>query len=87
MGLDGQEILKSTNLELKVSLFDKALQIGICCVFPCQLSLCDISDVTNVESELVCNNALVLMDFDPFETMTWIICRYVLGEMILEWVV
>ena len=40
-----------------------------------------MSDVTNAESEPVSNNALVLMDFDPFETMTGIICKYVLGEM------
>ena len=44
-----------------------------------------MADVTNVESEPVSNNALVQMDFDSFETMTGIICKYVLGEMVLEW--
>ena len=58
-----RRISKSTNLELKVSLFDKTLQRGICCVFPCKLSFCDMSDVTNVEPEPVSNNALVLIDF------------------------
>ena len=82
MGLVIEEISKSTNLELKVSLFDKTLQRDICCVFPCKLSFCDMSDVTNVESEPVSNNALVLIDFDPFETITGIICKYVLGEMV-----
>ena len=44
-----------------------------------------MSDVTNVESEPVSNNALVLTDFDAFETMTGIICKYVLGEMVSLW--
>ena len=44
-----------------------------------------MTDVTNVESEPVSNNALVQMDFDSFETMTEIICKFVLGEMALEW--
>ena len=35
------------------------------------MSFCDISDVTNVESEPASNSALVLMDLDPFEKMTW----------------
>ena len=44
-----------------------------------------MSDVTNVECEPVSNNALVLIDFDPFETMTGIIRKYVLGEMVSLW--
>ena len=51
-----------------------------------------ISKLTNLElkmflfeSEPVSYNALVLMDFDPFETMTGIICKYVLSEIISEW--
>ena len=87
MGLDGEVFSKSTNLELKVSLFDKTLQRDICCVFNCKLSFCDISDVTNVESEPASNNALVLMDLDQFEKMTGIICKYALGEMVWEWIV
>ena len=94
MGLVGEEISESTNLELKVSSFDKTKRliislfyqtkipltlINICCVFPCKMSFCDISDVTNVESEPASNNALVLMDLDPFEKMTGIICKCVLG--------
>ena len=72
-----EEIPESTNLELQVSSFDKTLQRDICCVFHCKLSFCDMSDVTNVESESVSNNALVLIDFEPFETMTRIICKSV----------
>ena len=53
--------------------------------FPYKLSFCDISDVTNVESEPVCNIAFVLMDFDPFETTTGIIGKYVLDEMVSKW--
>lgn len=41
-----------------------------------------MSDVTNIESEPVSNNDLVLMDFKPFETLTEIIYKHVLGEMI-----
>ena len=44
-----------------------------------------MSDVTNVKSEPVSNIALVQMDFHPFETMTEIICKYVLGDIVLEW--
>ena len=66
VGLDIEEISESTNLELKVSLFHKTLQRDICCVFPCKLSFCDMSDVTNLESEPVSNNALFLMDFNQF---------------------
>ena len=85
MGLVIEEISKSPNLELKVFFFDKTLPRDICCVFPCKLSFCDMSDVTNVECEPVSNNALVLIDFDPFETMTGIIRKYVLGEMVSLW--
>lgn len=42
-------------------------------------------DVTKVKSELVSCNKLVLMDFDLFETMTGVTCKYVLGEMVSEW--
>ena len=82
MGLVIEEISKSTDLELKVSLFDKTLQRDISCVFPCKLSFYDIPDITNVKSEPVSNNVLVLIDFNPFETMNGIICKYVLGEMV-----
>ena len=85
MGLDEEDTSKSTNLELKVFLFDKILQRDIYCVFPCKLSFCNMSDVRNVDSEPVYNDALVLTDFDPFETMTGIICKYMLGEAILGW--
>ena len=43
------------------------------------MSFCDISDVTNVESEPASNNALLLMDLDQLEKMTGIICKCVLG--------
>ena len=85
VGLDILGILKSTNLDLKVSLFDKILERDICCAFPCKLSFCDVSDVTNVEPELVLNIVLFLMDFDSFQTITVIICKYVLGEMVSGW--
>ena len=85
VGLDIEVISKSTDLELKVSLFDKTLKRDICCVFSYKLSFCNMSDVTNVKSEPVSNIALVQMDFHPFETMTEIICKYVLGEIVLEW--
>ena len=55
------------------------------CVFPCKLNFYDILDVRNVESELVSDSALVLLDFDPIETMTGIIFKFVLDEMVSEW--
>ena len=47
--LDIAEILKSINLEVKVSLFAKILQNSICCVFPSKLTFSGKSDVTNVD--------------------------------------
>ena len=85
MGLDMEKISKSTSLKIKVSLFDKTSEQDICHVFHCKLSFCDMSDATKVKSELVSCNTLVLMDFDLFETMTGVTCKYVLGEMVSEW--
>ena len=65
--LDKEEISKSTNIELKVSSFDKTLQRDIYSDFPCKLSFCDMSDVTDVESDSLSNNALVVVDFDPIK--------------------
>lgn len=42
-------------------------------------------DAIDADCEPVPNKALVLMNFDPFETMTELICKYVLGEMFAEW--
>ena len=52
--LDIAEILKSINLEVKVSLFAKILQNSICCVFPSKLTFSGKSDVTIVDWVWAC---------------------------------